>query len=101
ELDSRNHILLSDEPAWQEFRHAVLEFTGLPMREKEQVDFTTLTRREQQILKVLAQGLSNAGIAEKLYISEKTVRNHLSKIYRKLGVSSRTQTMALIRDRAS
>jgi pimeloyl-ACP methyl ester carboxylesterase/DNA-binding CsgD family transcriptional regulator len=101
ELDSSNHILLSDESAWQEFKRVVLEFTGVPIQEKKHPDFTTLTRREKQILELVSRGLSNAGIAEKLYVSEKTVRNHLTRIYRKLGVSSRTQAIALLADGAA
>jgi DNA-binding CsgD family transcriptional regulator len=49
-----------------------------------------LTRREVEVVQVLARGARNAEIAEKLFISEHTVENHLRSIYRKLGVSNRT-----------
>ena len=49
-----------------------------------------LTRREMEVVQVLARGARNADIAEKLFISEYTVENHLKSIYRKLGVSNRT-----------
>lgn len=87
-LESRNHILLEDEPAWPGFRAAVQEFAGIdPTAEPGP---PKLTRRQQQVLDLLARGLRNAEIGERLYISEKTVRNHLTEIYRTLGVSNRT-----------
>jgi pimeloyl-ACP methyl ester carboxylesterase/DNA-binding CsgD family transcriptional regulator len=54
---------------------------------------TELTSRERQVLDCLTRGLSNAGIAAQLNIADKTVRNHLSSIYDKLGVNSRTQAV--------
>lgn len=51
----------------------------------------TLTRREIEVLKLLAEGLFNKEIAYKLSISEKTVKNHVSSIFKKIGVSDRTQ----------
>lgn len=51
----------------------------------------SLTRRELQVLELLAEGLYNKEIAEKLFISEKTVKNHVSSIFKKIGVSDRTQ----------
>lgn len=50
-----------------------------------------LTRREIQILQRLAKGESNKTLARNLYISEKTVKNHLYRIYEKIDVHSRTQ----------
>lgn len=52
-----------------------------------------LTRREKDILTLLAQGLSNKEMAEALFISEKTVKNHLTSIFRKLEVKDRTQAV--------
>lgn len=54
-------------------------------------DDADLTQRERQVLKLVASGLSNGEIAKQLFISEKTVKNHLSNIFRKLNVSDRTQ----------
>jgi DNA-binding NarL/FixJ family response regulator len=54
----------------------------------------SLTRRERQVLPLLAQGWDNARIASTLYLSEQTVRNYVSRLYAKLGVSSRAQAMA-------
>jgi DNA-binding NarL/FixJ family response regulator len=50
-----------------------------------------LTEREIQILQLVAKGLSNTAISERLFLSEGTVRNHVSSILAKLGVSDRTQ----------
>ncbi|CUH93928.1 response regulator [Herbinix luporum] len=51
----------------------------------------SLTRRELEVLKLLAEGLFNKEIAYTLSISEKTVKNHVSNIFRKINVSDRTQ----------
>jgi DNA-binding NarL/FixJ family response regulator len=50
-----------------------------------------LTERETAILKALARGLSNDGIGKELWVAEQTVKFHLTNIYRKLGVSNRTE----------
>ena len=49
-----------------------------------------LTRRELQVLRLVAEGLPNAQVAKRLWISEPTVKYHLSRTYEKLGVSNRT-----------
>lgn len=54
-----------------------------------------LTEREQDILNLLAQGLNNADISQRLYLSEGTVRNYTSTLFAKLGVSDRTQAVIL------
>ena len=51
----------------------------------------SLTQRENDILVLLAEGRSNRDIAQKLFLSEKTVKAHLAAIFRKLGVTNRTQ----------
>jgi DNA-binding CsgD family transcriptional regulator len=56
-----------------------------------------LTPREVQVLDLVAQGLRDAEIAERLFLSEKTVHHHVSAILRKLGVSTRTQAAAQFR----
>ncbi|MFD1020294.1 response regulator [Thalassobacillus hwangdonensis] len=52
-----------------------------------------LTRRECEVLQLLADGKSNRGVAESLYISEKTVKNHVSNILQKMSVNDRTQAV--------
>ena len=53
-------------------------------------DGSELTRREREILALVAEGSSNGTVARKLWVTEQTVKFHLSNIYRKLGVSNRT-----------
>lgn len=52
-----------------------------------------LTRRECEVLQLLADGKSNRGVAESLYISEKTVKNHVSNILQKMDCNDRTQAV--------
>lgn len=89
-LESENHILQPDEPAWQQFQQAMGAFLS---PEEGVVSPTSrldgLTRREHQILQLLAQGRTNISIASQLGISDKTVRNHLTHIFDKLGVEGR------------
>lgn len=60
--------------------------------------FCGLTRREQEVLALVAEGKSNAEIASELWIAVGTVRIHLDHIYRKLGVRSRTAALAHVRE---
>ncbi|MFF5293810.1 response regulator [Paractinoplanes globisporus] len=52
-----------------------------------------LTEREREVVELLCQGLSNASIAQQLWLTEKTVKNHLNHIFAKLGVRSRTEAI--------
>jgi len=58
----------------------------------------TLTPREQDVLRLLASGVSNSDIANQLTLSAGTVRIYLSNIYSKLGVNSRTQAVLMVKD---
>jgi DNA-binding CsgD family transcriptional regulator len=98
ELDSRNHVLLEHEPAWQRFKEAVLTFVQ-PGHSAPDSAFGALSARERQVLALMTEGLSNTDIAERLNISEKTVRNHASNLFDKLGVWSRAQAIVFARDR--
>ena len=70
---------------------------AMMLREREssmlsyQPEESVLTKREIEVLKLLAEGLFNKEIAYKLLISEKTVKNHVSNIFKKIDVSDRTQ----------
>ncbi len=57
--------------------------------------FAELTRREMEVLELLGNGLRNREIAERLYLSEKTVKNHVSSILSKLQVNDRTEAALL------
>jgi len=101
QLDSRNHILLENEPAWDRFKSAVLEFTGRPAGGATAEDpiFSVLSDRERQILAGIAAGQSNVEIGKALFISDKTVRNHVTRIFEKLGISSRAQAIVLVHEK--
>ena len=58
---------------------------------EDEVKIDSLTRRELEVLKLLAVGMYNKEVAEKLNISERTVKNHVSNIFKKLEVTDRTQ----------
>jgi DNA-binding NarL/FixJ family response regulator len=94
------------EALWQ-----IVEYGGSPMspriarkalnllmgsnRNKSTKEATVLSSREMDILKGLVEGLDYKGVAEKLFISPYTVRTHITKIYQKLHVSSKTQAVML------
>lgn len=67
------------------------EFNRLTSISNRHANPQGLTKREVDVLRLLALGYSNRVIAEKLFISEKTVKNHLTSIFQKLGVEDRTQ----------
>lgn len=98
ELDSKNHVLLENEPAWQRFCDEVSSFTGIENKTEKHPSFATLSPREREVLSLVTEGFGNAQIASKLSISEKTVRNHVSNIFDKLGVWSRSQAIVFARD---
>lgn len=56
----------------------------------DQKEFFSLTERENEVLELVSEGFSNKQIAKKLFLSEKTVKNHLNNIFKKIGVTNRT-----------
>lgn len=102
-IDSSNHILLEDEPGWQEFKNVFARHVPgatAPARRdtaaRERIE--QLSKREQKILGEIAKGLNNREIAGGLFISEKTVRNHITSVFGKLGVSSRAQAIVMAKE---
>jgi DNA-binding NarL/FixJ family response regulator len=100
-LDSINHMLLPDEPAWQQMVQEVeafLDETAPAPEAAAQDRFSTLTPRERQVLEEIARGLDNTEIGASLALSEKTVRNHVTRVFDKIGVAHRYQAIVLARD---
>lgn len=69
------------------------EINRLSRRHRVHEDWETVTTREMDVLRLMAQGRSNKEIALDLTISEKTVKNHITSIFRKLQVEDRTQAV--------
>jgi pimeloyl-ACP methyl ester carboxylesterase/DNA-binding CsgD family transcriptional regulator len=101
-LESRNHLLLEGEPALRQFMVEVDDFLGTGVEPAAgaipAVCFAALTARETEILDLIARGLDNAEIAPRLQISAKTLRNHITNIFAKLGLTSRAQAIVRARD---
>jgi DNA-binding NarL/FixJ family response regulator len=80
----------------------VLDFTGVGAATPPAAGadpFAALSPREREVLALISEGLANAEIAGRLGISDKTVRNHVSNLFDKLGVWSRAQAIVFARDR--
>ncbi|KAF0819012.1 MULTISPECIES: response regulator [Cytobacillus] len=80
-----------------EYRRLAAEGTGNSSYTQVEIrrPLHLLTRRECEVLQLLADGKSNRGIGEALYISEKTVKNHVSNILQKMNVNDRTQAVVV------
>lgn len=98
-LDSRNHILLDHQAAWERFfveiegflaRHGAAPAIKVPA-------LAQLTAAESRVLNLLASGLNNEHIAQRLAITPKTVRNHINHIFHKLDVQNRAEAIVLAR----
>ena len=99
-LDSQNHVLLDHQSAWERFfvevegflsRHGAAPAKALPA-------LGDLTPAESRVLDLLAAGLNNERIAQRLAITPKTVRNHINHIFHKLNVEDRAAAIVLARD---
>lgn len=99
-LESVNHVLLAQEPAWARFLAELRGFVpgsgALPSGGHGSL--ADLTAREREIVELVAQGQGNAQIAAHLGLAEKTVRNHITRVFDKLGVDSRSQAIVLARE---
>ena len=84
--------LAGEEPAPDEAEAPTTPSAPAPLDEP-------LTRKEIRVLQLLAEGYSNSAMAEKLFVSDSTVRTHLRNINLKLGARSRTQAVAIARKR--
>lgn len=100
-LDSDNSLLLASEPAWPQWLEEVTRFlaadrSSASLRATSSGQGEELTEREVELLHLVAEGLTNDEIAERLTLSARTVERHLSNTYRKLGVSGRSARAAAV-----
>lgn len=82
---------------YTQFGPGLIEKTlsGSPSMIEPPPEFAQLTPREQEVLQLIAKGCSNREIAEQLYISERTVKNHVNSVLRRLNLRDRTQVAIL------
>jgi len=76
----------------------LIQYFGVPRPATPPQAFPALTEREREILTLIAQGYTNTAIAERLVLSPKTVRNHVSNIFGKLQVADRAAAIIRARD---
>jgi DNA-binding NarL/FixJ family response regulator len=76
----------------------MMQYFGAPRFPNMQEPFPELTDREREVLSLIAQGYTNQAIAERLVISPRTLRNHISSIFSKLQVTSRLEAILRAKD---
>lgn len=102
-LDSKNHVLMRSEPAWNYFWDEYYRFLGVSSKSPtakvsaEDKVWSELSARERDVLRLLAQGYNNQEISQHLVLSEKTIRNYVSNIYEKLQINGRGEAIVLAR----
>ena len=92
---------LREEPAWFQLVEEVRRFLAEPVREtggRNLLPLDVLTPRERAVLEGIAEGLDNTEIAASLGMSAKTVRNHITRVFDKIGVEHRYQAIVRARD---
>jgi pimeloyl-ACP methyl ester carboxylesterase/DNA-binding CsgD family transcriptional regulator len=96
-LETLSHVPTPGEPSFERVIEEIEAF--LPVtKDGSAPAFPTLTRRERQILQHIARGDDNAQIAAHLDLSEKTVKNHITNIFEKIGVDSRARAIVQARE---
>jgi RNA polymerase sigma factor (sigma-70 family) len=94
-LESNNHVLQEAEPAWKAFLAEVRTFLGeSELSRAVPADLSELSSREYEVLDLVAAGMSNEEIAERLFLSTRTVERHLSNVYAKLRLSGKSARAA-------
>ncbi len=73
---------------------------GLLWEEESRVDLDVLTPRQREILDLVVEGMTNAQIAKRVFLSESTIKQHLRAAYKLLGVRNRTEAAMLVRKNA-
>jgi RNA polymerase sigma factor (sigma-70 family) len=94
-LETDNHILQEGEPAWEVFLSQLRAFLFDDERARAgAADLSELSEREREVLDLVAAGMSNDQIAERLFLSARTVERHLSNVYAKLRLSGKSARAA-------
>ena len=88
-LASGNRIVLGGQGLDGPTKRMLSELT--PARGASEEGWTSLTKSEVKVVRLVARGMSNGRIAEELYVSPRTVRSHLEHVFKKLGVRSRVE----------
>jgi len=99
-LESRNHLPLEGESSFTQFVSETEAFLDADhdAAAASPTPFPELTDREVEILGLVARGLANGLIADRLHISDKTVRNHVTNIFWKIGATTRAEAIVRARD---
>jgi pimeloyl-ACP methyl ester carboxylesterase/DNA-binding CsgD family transcriptional regulator len=102
QIDSENHMPLPDEPAWPRLLGELRKFLAEPdagaIVNRNALSLDGLTPRERAVLEGIAQGMGNSEIAMSLGLAEKTVRNHITRVFDKIRVEHRYQAIVLARE---
>ena len=102
EIDSENHMPLADEPAWprlvSEVRSFLAESAPALPAPCHELRFDELTPRELAVLEGIAEGMDNSELAASLGVSQKTVRNHITRVFDKIRVKHRYEAIVLARE---
>jgi DNA-binding CsgD family transcriptional regulator len=85
-------------PPWAERARGELRAAGVPSRTPAPAVWDSLSAQELQVARMVAEGLSNRQIGQRLYVSHRTVASHLYHIFPKLGITSRAQLTAMSLD---
>jgi pimeloyl-ACP methyl ester carboxylesterase/DNA-binding CsgD family transcriptional regulator len=96
-LETRSHVPTPGEPSFDRVIEEIDSFVGSSRGGSADV-FPQLTRRERQILEHIARGHDNLQIAAHLELSEKTVKNHITAVFAKIGVENRAQAIVQARE---
>lgn len=101
QLDSQNHMPLLDEADWPQLIAEIQLFLAkpnAPTSKRSVLPLDELTPRERSVPEAIADGLDNCEIATALGLSEKTVRNHITRVFDKIQVQHRYQAIVRARD---
>jgi pimeloyl-ACP methyl ester carboxylesterase/DNA-binding CsgD family transcriptional regulator len=102
QLDSENHMPLADEPEWPRLLGELRKFLAEPAAdaavERNGLPLKDLTPRERAVLEGIAEGLDNSEIATSLGLSQKTVRNHITRVFDKICVEHRYEAIVRARE---